>query len=334
VELVLLTDYRGALRQKQQIWESLDVEHLRRLLADNGIRTEVMHYERVANGRELPSQKIIHYTSTQDTGYHGFVDDVLYFLHLHNRLVPRYEFFRAHENKGFQELLKKEMGMAGLPGRYLGNEKGLSHLAGDFQYPQVFKPASGFMSKAVSLVESESDLRRTVRRSFRPAGLWSYRLKHLLKRLVLKKRFFPEMYEDCVHSGRYVLQDFLPGAGNDWKVLVYGDHYFVMRRAVRPGDFRASGSGRFTFDAPPDPVLDFARKVFRKLDVPMASLDIIVHEDQCHLIEFQALHFGTVTMDCSPHRYEHGPEGWKQVTATPVLEEEYAHGLVHHLRGS
>ncbi len=333
VDLLLLTDYRGALRQRQQIYESLDVDRLCRHLAQHGIQARTTRFEDLANGAQQPRDQVIHYTSSQDEGYRGFVDDVLFFLHLHNRLVPRYELFRAHENKGFQELLKRELGMEGLPARYLGNEKGLDGLAGELKYPLVFKPASGFMSTGVSLVHDEGELRRTLRRVFRPAGLLKYRAKQWLKRHVLKGRYRPEMYEDCPHSGRYVLQEFVPGAGNDWKVLVFADHYFVLKRQVRPGDFRASGSGRFDFATPPDAVLDFARRVFEKLDVPMLGMDIIAHQDRCHLVEFQAMHFGTITLDRSPHRFEPSEQGWRRIERQSVLEEEYARALAWYLQG-
>jgi len=327
LELVLLTDYRGALRQRQQIWQSLDVAKLRGLLKEAGITTEVHRFEDVAAGGVELSGRIIHYTSTQDAGYRPFVDDILFHLDRENQLLPRYEIFRAHENKGFQELLRRRLELPALPAAYFGNEKGLDGFAEDFTYPVVFKAASGFQSTGVRLVKSATELRAVVHRHNRPADLIRYRLKETLKKTVLRDRYHPEMYRDCVHTGPYVLQDFVPGAAGDWKVLAYGDHLFVLRRMVRKGDFRASGSGRFGYEVPPDTVLDCAAAVLAKLDVPMASLDILELDGQCHLIEFQGIHFGTLTVDNAPWRFERRGGAWARIEQKADLETEHAHAL-------
>ena len=331
MELVLLTDYRGALRQRQQIWQSLDVEKLRALLRDRGIATEVHRFEDIAAGAVTLEGRAIHYTSTQDAGYRPFVDDILFHLAPRNTLVPRYEIFRAHENKGFQELLRRRLDLPALPAVYFGNEKGLDGFAENFTYPLVYKATSGYQSTGVQLVRSEAELRALVRRNNRPAGLTAYRLKEELKKNVLRDRYHPEMYTDCVRTGGYVLQDFVPGATGDWKVLVYGDHLFVMRRLVRAGDFRASGSGRFGYEVPPDAVLDCAAGVLEKLDVPMASLDILEMDGRCHLIEFQGLHFGTLTVDNAPWRFEQREGSWVRIEAKADLETEHAHALSLYL---
>ncbi len=332
MEIVLLTDYRGALRQRQQIWESMDVEKIRALLSDAGIGTEVHRFEDVASGGVRLQDRIIHYTSTQDAGYRPFVDDILFHLDRDNTLLPRYEIFRAHENKGFQELLRRRLDLPALPAAYFGNEKGLDGFAEDFTYPKVFKATSGYQSTGVQLVRSADDLRAVVHRLNRPAGLAKYRLKEGLKKNVLRDRYHPEMYEDCVHTGPYVVQDFVPGAAGDWKVLIFGDRFYVLRRLVRAGDFRASGSGRFSYDTPPGPVLDLAADVFRKLDVPVASLDILEHEGACHLIEFQGMHFGTMTIDRAPHRFERQGGDWSRIVGPANLEEEYARSLRFYLQ--
>lgn len=48
--------------------------------------------------------------------------------------------------------------------------------------------------------------------------------------------------------GYVYFQDFLPGNNCDIRVIVIGDRAFGIRRLVRPGDFRASGSGRITYE--------------------------------------------------------------------------------------
>ena len=45
------------------------------------------------------------------------------------------------------------------------------------------------------------------------------------------------------NRGKIVVQEFIPGLKNDYKVLIFGSKYYVLYRRVREGDFRASGQG-------------------------------------------------------------------------------------------
>jgi glutathione synthase/RimK-type ligase-like ATP-grasp enzyme len=330
--VVLLTDYRGALRQKLQPWESLDLVRVGEGLREEGWTVREVRLEEVANGLvQLVGADVVA-TSTQDAHYRPFVDDVLFTLSRDNRLIPRYELFRAHENKGYQELLRRKLGLEMLPSLYLGNLAGLDVVSERLRFPLVFKRAAGYQSAGVALVRDRAELARLVMRCNRPRGLLRYRAKQLIKRYVLRGRYFPEMYTDCPYSGGYVLQEYLPGADGDWKVLVYGERYYVLRRDVRPGDFRASGSGRFRFEAPPDHVLDFARAAFERLDTPTASLDIVAAGGRCALLEFQAVHFGTYTVQKAPHWFEAAGEGWRRIPERTLVEREFARAVAWYLR--
>jgi glutathione synthase/RimK-type ligase-like ATP-grasp enzyme len=139
------------------------------------------------------------------------------------------------------------------------------------------------------------------------------------------------MYTECVHSGGYVLQEYLPGAEADWKVLVLADRFWVLRREVRPGDFRASGSGRFAHVDPPERVLALARDVALRLDAPLLSLDIVATDARCALVEFQALHFGTYTLQEAPHCYEPVGQSWRKVAGRFDVESEFARAIASYL---
>lgn len=326
--LTLLLDYRDALRQRVQEYESLDVEALGENLREAGWTVDIRTFEDVANSGELPGECIIHYTSSQEPGYRRFVDDLLFELSRSNDLVPRYEIFRAHEDKLYQELLRRRLGLAPLAARLFGNLKGLTGHIDDLAYPAVLKTAAGFQSTGVSLVSDADALRRRVRRLNRPPGLAIYSLKQWLKRWILRGRYRPEQYEDCVYGGPFVVQQYVPGATNDWKVLVFGDRCWVLRRGVRQGDFRASGSGMFSWKTPPDAVLDLASDTFARLDVPLVSLDIVAARGKCRLIEYQALHFGTYTLDHAPGHFRRGPAGWRHHEGSADLDQEYARALL------
>ena len=63
----------------------------------------------------------------------------------------------------------------------------------------------------------------------------------------------------------------------------------------------------------------------------MVSLDIIDTGEACGLVEFQALHFGTLTLDDAPHRFEREGDSWRKVDEPAVIEDEYARALLSWL---
>jgi hypothetical protein len=67
-----------------------------------------------------------------------------------------------------------------------------------------------------------------------------------------------------------------------------------MKRSVKKGDFRASGTKKFCFSKTPDhALLEYARSVYRMFDNPIPlDSDILFNGTQYFVGEFQALHFG------------------------------------------
>jgi hypothetical protein len=61
---------------------------------------------------------------------------------------------------------------------------------------------------------------------------------------------YPPRYSKVLgrQNGYVLFQDFAAGNDSDIRVIVIGDRAIGVRRWVRPGDFRASGSRRFTYD--------------------------------------------------------------------------------------
>ena len=126
-------------------------------------------------------------------------------------------------------------------------------------YPKVFKLRHGSASSGVRLVRSESQARRLIRRAF-GRGFPVYSPWENLQERLYRARagtidtidvtkgfariFYPPRFSRVLGPQRgYVLfQDFASGNDSDVRVVVVGDKAFGLRRWVRPGDFRASGS--------------------------------------------------------------------------------------------
>jgi hypothetical protein len=129
------------------------------------------------------------------------------------------------------------------------------------EFPKVFKLRCGAGSTNVRLVKRRREAERCCRRAFgsgfAPVAGYLADFSSKLRRsgrpasLARKLIHAPEALMQVWRSRRvtprqrgYVyFQDFLPNNQHDTRVTIIGDRAFAFRRGVRPGDFRASGSG-------------------------------------------------------------------------------------------
>jgi glutathione synthase/RimK-type ligase-like ATP-grasp enzyme len=161
-------------------------------------------------------------------------------------------------------------------------------------YPKVFKLRHGASSSTVRLVRNEGQARRLIRQAF-GKGFPVYSPWNNLKERIYKWRLGESDAIDLakgvgrfIHPPRfskvlgrqigYVLfQDFAPDNDSDLRITVLGDKAYGVRRWVRPGDFRASGSGRVSHD--PEHVdidaVAMAFRLARKLAGSCVAFDIV-----------------------------------------------------------
>ena len=121
-----------------------------------------------------------------------------------------------------------------------------------------------------------------------------------------------------------MVQEYVPNLNDDWKILIYGQHYYVLNRQVRPKDFRASGSGKFSYVDPPDGLLNFCREIFKKLKTPYLSLDVAIRDNQYYMLEFQAVYFGIYTILHADFYYEKKNNIWQKRDKDLSTEKEMA----------
>lgn len=135
------------------------------------------------------------------------------------------------------------------------------------KFPKVFKLRRGSGSRNVQLVNSPNEAHQLARKAFRegykPTGsilnsinvykaakaqregrLWDFlrslpgKVRHRMSLDFLMGR----------ERGYIYFQEFMPGNDHDTRITVIGRRAFGFTRQVRPGDFRASGSGRIVYD--------------------------------------------------------------------------------------
>lgn len=333
-EVIALTDYKGYFESKYNAIpynSGMDKELLRKYFSASGIALTFMNFAEVSNHDfGFWKGRVVIYTSSEDTGYHykSFIEDIVAYLELSGaRVIPAHKYLRANNNKVFMELLRKSFEndkMNSMSAKVFGSLEEAEKAMPVLSYPLVYKQAAGAMSEGVGLAKTESELRDGIKKIART--------KNLFQEWWEKGRGFK--YSDYIQQSKFrnkfILQSFVPGLSGDYKVLVFGSKYYVLKRDTKKDDFRASGSGiRNYVKEIPEGMLAYAGMCFETLDVPCASLDIAFDGKRFYLIEFQCLYFGSYTLTYSDfywHRKENNV--FTLTNGKSVLEEEYVRSMI------
>ena len=132
-------------------------------------------------------------------------------------------------------------------------------------FPKVFKLRGGAGSQNVKLVASIKEATRLIRKAFGkgfPAYDPSGSLRERWRKYKLGNTNLTDLIEGLVRfvipppysrirgkaRGYIYFQEFVPDNDHDIRVVVIGDKAFAIKRLVRRGDFRASGSGNILYD--------------------------------------------------------------------------------------
>lgn len=343
-KIICITDYKGNFGSK---WKSkpyrsgYDKPALSHAFAKYNIDISFMTCSEVNEIRNLSEKKTFLYTSTEEVGnnYKSFIEDTVFGLEAAGEtVIPPYKFLRAHNNKVSMEILRDKMlgyELTGLESMCFGSlAEVIEALKFDkISFPCVIKPAIGAMSKGVELAKSPNQLLSFAKKISRSVN-FPYEIKDYLRQFRPSiKGYKPESR----YQKKFIVQPFIRGLGADWKVLVYFDQFYALKRHVRPGDFRASGS-HFNYLAGsaakiPDAALDMVQQVYEKLNVPHLSADVAFDGTRPYLLEFQCVFFGTSTHAefCNEYAIKLG-NSWYYSPKKMNQEEIYAYGVAEYLK--
>ncbi|MFB6225620.1 MAG: hypothetical protein ABEI13_04150 [Candidatus Paceibacteria bacterium] len=307
MDLIILTDYRNYIPQIVNDRQSLDIDKLKTFFRGKGWNVKSKKYHNVNLKKEHYKNKKIMYASSQAYEYKRYIQDILYVIKKRGgELIPNFGLFLAHEDKLMQSLLVDGRDI-NYPKTYpIGTfEEGVETLK-SISYPIVAKNAKGDSSNKVceinNIQEGKKFLERNLSRDY------SFQKGSIIKKIYRQIRY-GKRYSKGV--GRVILQEKIEDVSHDWKVLVFGNKLFTLKRFTRENDFRASGSGKFSFEEdPPKKVLDCALRTREIIDSPWLSVDIIDTGQRCFVVEFQAVHFGMVTFVDSQHFYHKDNGKW------------------------
>lgn len=203
-------------------------------------------------------------------------------------------------------------------------------------YPKVFKLRGGSGSQNVSLVKSQKEAKQLIRkafgRGFMAYNTWGslkerwrkYRLgtgsaKDILKGLV---RFFITPTYARVkgrEKGYIYFQKFIPNNDFDVRIVIIGEKALGEKRMTRKNDFRASGSGVFSFEEIEPKTVKTAFDISKQLKTQSLAFDFIYDKSNNPLIVEISYGFGTEGIGNAPgywdkdlnwHEGKIDPYGW------------------------
>ena len=137
--------------------------------------------------------------------------------------------------------------------------------ANNTDYPKVFKLKGGAGASNVKLAKTQNDAKKLINKCFGrgwPAYNQFVNLQEMISRfrrrkeslLTVVKTFLRLLYPTNTvrfssrQKGYAYFQEFIPNNDSDVRVIVINDKAFAIKRLVRKGDFRASGSGNIVYD--------------------------------------------------------------------------------------
>ena len=341
-KIYALTDYKNYIGSKwksQPYRSGFDKKLLETYFAKYGYDVEFIQIKDV-NFKDDWRNKILIYTSSEEKGLHykSFIEDIVLGLERAGAFViPRYDFLRAHNNKVYMEILREQLlgeELSGNSSLFYGT---LDELKCDIKlqkinYPCVIKAAEGAMSRGVFLVHNEYELLNNAKRISRSL--------HFVSEIkdVIRSKKHDGYLEVSKYQNKFILQKFIPNLKNDWKVLIYGNHFYVLNRGIKQNDFRASGS-HYNYKAGSkaeisEPMLDSIKVIYEKMNIPHLSLDFAFDGKTNIVHEFQAIYFGTSTMNFSDDLYVFENGHWELRKSKMDLEEEYVWGIVKYLENA
>ncbi|MEA2112577.1 MAG: hypothetical protein U9P50_01220 [Patescibacteria group bacterium] len=321
--IIILVDDRGFFYSSiRERGSSMNVEKIKKNLEKLGYLVSIKGFYEI-NFNDSYKNKIVLYQSTEDPDlrYKNYIEDVL--LGLQNLgviLIPGLNEFRAHHNKVFMEVLRDVKGLNKKTNIYTKKYGTLDEFVSDTKghiFPMVIKPSLGSRSKNIYRVDNLGEAIKKIKKISKTFTLVN--LKRAFQSIIDGKGY----KKISNFRNKFIVQNYIFGLKGDYKILVYGDKFYVLERKNRKRDFRASGSGLFSFpETLPEGLLDYSLEMFNEFKVPFISMDIAVKDSSFYLIEFQFVSFGQLTLEKSDFYFKKS-DSWQKIDSKSDLEETF-----------
>ena len=269
-KMLIIKDLRDWFWSTYPNWEtpvSLDVSYMEKYFTERGYEVEVSSYLDFDYIKDYSDCYVL-YGSAEDYcgGSKAFMEDVI--VHLRNqgaKLLPEFKYFRAHDNKVMMEILRygfEDEALKTIQTKVWPSYEALKG-AEIKEYPVIVKRAGGAGGEGVFLAHNQKELYKYAEKVSRVTNLMQYYYLSCvnIKQKLLRKKPVP------INNTKFITQSYIAGLDGDYKVLIFGEHYYVLHRLNRKNDFRASGSGQFTKDNGEkiNTILDFAKSCTKEI---------------------------------------------------------------------
>jgi glutathione synthase/RimK-type ligase-like ATP-grasp enzyme len=220
------------------------------------------------------------------------------------KVFPDFHTAWHFDDKVGQKYLLESIGAPLVPSYVLYDKNEALEWIEKTTFPKVFKLRGGAGSAHVKLVKDQKAAKKLVRKAF-GRGFSQYDKVANLKDRWYKYRKgksnlwnvgkglvrFIHTTEFAKTAGRergYIyFQDFIPGMNYDIRVIVIDGKAFGIKRLVREGDFRASGSGRILYEKEhfDKQTIQLSFEVAAKVKSQCLAIDYVYHEGKPLIVE-------------------------------------------------
>lgn len=329
--ILILVDDRGQFFSSiKEPSGSMNINLILKLFKELGYFAVVKGFSEIQFSNKEYKDHFILYQSTEDPDlrYKDYIEDILLGLEISGaNLIPCFEYFRAHHNKVFMEILREKIGYGEVIKHFhFGTLEELAQSKFEFVYPMVVKPGAGSKSIGVSLAHNKKQLIKMASKISR-----SFTLLNSIRRI---KSFFKfKTYRPISnHRKKFIIQEFIQGLSGDYKILIYWDKYYIVKRKNRHKDFRASGSGLLSFpENIPNQLLDYAKYIFEKSNAPFMGIDLADLNGKYYLIEFQFVTMGNYALEKSNFHFEKISDKWQLVHENSSLESMFVKSVDQYI---
>ena len=186
-------------------------------------------------------------------------------------------------------------------------------------FPKVFKLRSGAGSQNVRLVTTRLECLKIINvafgKGFPKYDAWGS-LKERLYKFRKNKMPFVEVLKGIIRlcyapsysrlnaneSGYVYFQEFIPNNDSDIRIIVIGNKAFGLKRYVRDGDFRASGSGNFEYNRAVFDLetIKISFEINKRLSLQVGAYDFVYQENKKPLIVELSYGYAPIAYDNCP----------------------------------
>lgn len=231
-----------------------------------------------------------------------FAKQLLYSLeHKGMKVFPNFNTTWHFDDKVGQKYLLEAIEAPLVPSYVFYTKKEALEWINKTTFPKVFKLRGGAGSAHVKLARTKSQAKGFIKKAFGCGFSQLDKIGYLkdkyrkwregkdklglikgLYRLFIKTEF-AKMYHN--EKGYIYFQDFIPNNSFDIRIVVVGDKAMAEKRFVRKNDFRASGSGEFSYDDINTDAIKIAFDVAEKLKLQSVAFDFILDNNKPLIVE-------------------------------------------------